>query len=96
MVNKYLCDGVPRVMSELLARINAHYSLKANATGPSACYLFNASNFGNEKFITLIDRLYNLIRLDLSMYRVWQRNAAAQRYVTFVKLPQKTEPIYYS
>ncbi|KAI1301324.1 Protein unc-13 -like protein B [Halotydeus destructor] len=67
--NKYLSDGVPGVLSTLLVHINGYYSYKAAAANVSACYMFNAANFGKDNFTNVLDRLYNMIRLDLSMYR---------------------------
>ena len=71
---KYMCSGVPAIMSTLLANINAYYVNKTAATAVSAADQFAASNFGVSYLIDLINLsdlfFFSRRKINLSNYLI--------------------------
>lgn len=66
---KYLCPGVPAVLTSLLDKIIAHYTDKSISSTMTAKDRFATSNFGKEKFVNLLDKLNRSLSLDLKLGR---------------------------
>ena len=69
LTSKYVCSGVAKKMSIILDAITRYYTESGIRTAVSSWERFAACNFGKEKFMKLLDNLYNSLKIDLNMYR---------------------------
>ncbi|KAI6208157.1 Phorbol ester/diacylglycerol-binding protein unc-13 [Aphelenchoides besseyi] len=69
LCTKFMYSGAPALLSTLLANINAFYAHSASTSAVSAPDRFNASNFGKDQFVRILDNLHIALRLELIMYR---------------------------
>ena len=68
LATKYMCPGVPTIMTQLLEHIIEFYT-STTFTQITPSKRFSSSNFGSGRFLRLLEQLHNSLRIDLSSYR---------------------------
>ncbi|XP_066021042.1 protein unc-13 homolog B [Pocillopora verrucosa] len=81
LTTSYMCPGVPAVISSLLANINAFFSHTTANSATSASHRFTSTNFGSEKFVKIVDHLYNTLRIDIANYRTNFPSSSTEKLV---------------
>ena len=68
LATKYMCQGVPSIMTQLLEHIIEFYT-STTFTQITPSKRFSSSNFGSGRFLRLLEQLHNSLRIDISSYR---------------------------